>query len=647
MDSDIDQREVHARELVGKVLGGRYRIDSLIGLGMMGAVFRGHHLGLGRDVAVKVLHSELLADDEMVGRFKREAAAVSRLDHPNCVRVTDFGEVESGGMFLAMELLQGQELSKMLDSPMPYERAMEIGCEVLDGLQHAHEQGVIHRDIKPENIYIARTAEGREQVKILDFGIAKVQEGFGSRTLTQAGMIFGTPHYMSPEQAKGTPLDHRADLYSVGILLYDLVAGHVPFDGPDPVKLLRKQIAEAPPPLPDEVPAPIRAIIFKLLEKNPDDRLASAADAKAAIERALALVRASRRVDAAQPTAAESRPSTNAASPIVHGTGQSSPKSQRMVLAFIGASIVVTLAFIVWLVAGDDSDASREVAEGDEAKDAGEAIAALLPGGDEANEDGVPAAGEGADVVVEDEEPTEALPVKALNANLASIDALIASKQYSAAQISIKPLLEVYPDSAPLHWRLGQVLVRLKGAENRIEAIQAYGAALNSDPGLKKNQQFRAQLDELLDDPALRSQAIEIAMTHLGDDGLARLGGWVNLQRNPLSYPNRHRVITFLEEKGRGGAINRPLQIALDLWQAASAEYPCAAFDSALDAAASEPDSYLTGTLRTVQVPTQPDASLCPDAADHLRRVREQYDEMFAGIDTQVPAQFRPGKRKR
>ena len=648
MDSDIDQREVHARELIGKVLGGRYRIDSLIGLGMMGAVFRGHHLGLGRDVAVKVLHSELLADDEMVGRFKREAAAVSRLDHPNCVRVTDFGEVESGGMFLSMELLQGQELSKMLDAPMPFERAMEIGCEVLDGLQHAHEQGVIHRDIKPENIYIARTPEGRDQVKILDFGIAKVQEGFGSRTLTQAGMIFGTPHYMSPEQAKGTPLDHRADLYSVGILLYDLVAGHVPFDGPDPVKLLRKQIAEAPPPLSDDVPAPVRAVIFKLLEKNPDDRMASAAEAKSAIERAVALVRASRRVEAGASTASESRPSTAGPAPMVHGTGQTSPRSQRMVFAFIAASILVTLAFIVWLVAsGGDDDAPEEVAEGDVAKEASEAIAAQLPGGEDEDGDAVPAAGEGAgDEVAVEEEPTEELPVKALKANLASIDALIASKQYQAAQISIGPLLEVYPDSAPLHWRIGQVLVRQK-PPNRSAAIDAYAAALNSDPGLLDKLEFRTQLDELLDDPALRPQAIEIAMMHLGDDGLDRLASWVNLQRNPLSYPNRHRVITFLEEKGRGGGINRPLQVALDLWQAASAEYPCAAFDAALDVASKEPDSYLTGTMRMVPVPTLPDATACPDSADHLRRVREQYDEMYAGIDTQIPGQFRPKKRGR
>src|SRR5262249_32495462 len=149
------------------------------------------------------------------------------------------------------------------------------------------------------------------------FGIAKVQEGFGSRTLTQAGMIFGTPHYMSPEQAKGTPLDQRADLYSVGILLYDLVAGHVPFDGPDPVKLLRKQIAEAPPPLPDEVPTPVRAVIFKLLEKNPDDRLPTAGDAKAAIERAVAQARGTRRAD-------ESRPS-----PMIHGSARAGAKSQR------------------------------------------------------------------------------------------------------------------------------------------------------------------------------------------------------------------------------------------------------------------------------------------------------------------------------
>jgi hypothetical protein len=316
-----------------------------------------------------------------------------------------------------------------------------------------------------------------------------------------------------------------------------------------------------------------------------------------------------------------------------------------MVFGLIGASIVVTLAFIVWLVAGGDEEGQPgEVAQG-EASEASEALAALLPDGAEPDAEDEPAIDEGGGSAPEG--GSEALPVKALKANLASIDALIASKQYAAAQISIGPLLEVYPDSAPLHWRMGQVLVRQKGAPNRVAAIDSYAAALTADPGLRNKQEFAAQLQELLDDPALRPQALEIAMNHLGDEGLDRLVGWVNLQRNPLSYPNRHRVITFLEEKGRGDAVNRPLQTALDLWQAAGAEYPCAAFEAGLEAARKEPDSYLTGTLRTVSIPTGPDAAPCPEATDLLRRVREQYDETYAGIDVAIPAQYRPRKRGR
>ena len=644
MENDTDQREASAQELIGKEISGRYRIDSLVGLGMMGAVFRAHHKGLGRDVAIKILHEELMADAEMVGRFKREAAAISRLDHPHCVRVTDFGEVETGGMFIAMELLQGAELAKTLDKAMPYERAMQIGVEVLDGLQHAHEQGVIHRDIKPENIYLAKTPDGGETVKILDFGIAKVQEGFGSRTLTQAGMIFGTPHYMSPEQAKGSKLDHRSDLYSVGVLLYDLVAGGVPFDAPDPVKLLRKQITEAPPPLPSSVPEPVQAVIFKLLEKEAEDRPTSAAEAKAAIERAVGLA------NAAGPEDTKQAPPSRAPDPGLTQVVDSRPSpasDHRMVYALIGASVLVTLIFIVWMVGGDEETPPEETAQADP-KELKEAIAGLL-----SDDDTEPARAEVPDPAPDPDgtpdAPKDDITAKQLRANLVAIDAHIAAKHYTAAQVTIAPLLELFPESAPLHWRMGLVLTKFKKLEHRIAAIQSYGSALAADPGLRNNEQFAAQLDGLMVDPALRTHAIDIAMDHLGEDGLALLAGWVNLQRNPLSFQSRHRVINFLEERERGTAINRPLQLALDLWQAGSAEHPCASFEVAIKEAVDNPDSYLHGTLLNVGIPSAnaADGAECEDMANLLRRAQETYNEAFAGLDPQVPAHYRKRGKKR
>ncbi|WP_146155252.1 serine/threonine-protein kinase, partial [Enhygromyxa salina] len=267
--------------LVGQVLDDHYRVDALLGAGGMGAVYRARHTTLERDVAVKVLHTDIGADSSISKRFDREAQSASRLDHPNCVRVTDFGTTQAGVKYLVMELLVGEELGARLGQPWEPEAACEVLDQILAGLEHAHHCGIVHRDLKPENVFMSRGLDGREVAKIVDFGIAKLLDADGAaEVLTRAGMVFGTPRYMSPEQAAGGKVDERSDLYAVGVLAHEMLRGQPPFDSDDLASILRMQIMAPPPPLPDSVPAPLAAWVESLLEKSRHERPASAAAAR-------------------------------------------------------------------------------------------------------------------------------------------------------------------------------------------------------------------------------------------------------------------------------------------------------------------------------------------------------------------------------
>jgi len=277
---------------VGRVIAGRLRVDTLLDEGGMGAILRCRDLQLDRDVAVKVLHPELNEQPEHAARFVREVVSASRLDHPNCVRVLDYGEWrpdanEPTVMYLVMELIAGRELSSLLVAPIEPLRAIDYALQILAALAHAHERGVVHRDLKPENVLVTRAPDGSEVLKLLDFGIAKLSESAGGLPrLTQKGCVFGTPVYMSPEQANGLDVDTRADLYSLGVILYEMVSGRLPYRGDDLVELMHRQVKDPPEPLPSWVPARVRAIVVRLMEKNPDGRYASATAAHAALAEA-------------------------------------------------------------------------------------------------------------------------------------------------------------------------------------------------------------------------------------------------------------------------------------------------------------------------------------------------------------------------
>jgi serine/threonine protein kinase len=269
--------------LVGQTVAGRFRIEELIGQGGMGKVYRGRHLALDRLVCLKMLKPALLWDPTVVGRFEREAMAASRLNHPNSIQVLDFGRTESdGALYIVMEYVEGKDLRAVLrdEWPVPEERLCQIMAQVLAALAEAHAHNVIHRDLKPENVMLEQRRGQADFVKVLDFGIAKILDS-DLPPLTRSDLVCGTPQYMAPEQATGARLDGRCDLYAVGVMLYQLATGQLPFDGPNAIDVLTRQVNELPvPPRKKQPNAPIsaamEALILRVLSKDPALRPQSA-----------------------------------------------------------------------------------------------------------------------------------------------------------------------------------------------------------------------------------------------------------------------------------------------------------------------------------------------------------------------------------
>ncbi len=268
----------------GTVLDEKYRIIRPIGEGGMGMVYHAKHLLMKKDVALKRLHPTLSAVGQIVQRFEREAQAAARIEHPNVCQVTDCGRDELGSFFIVMELLKGLSLQEVLDAhgALPFERVIHLAVQICAALEQAHGFGIVHRDLKPDNIMLIERDGDGDFVKIMDFGIAKmVTDDTPGLNLTQAGMVFGTPHYLSPEQASGDPIDHRSDLYSLGVILFEMSTGKRPFDAPSAASLIRKHVTEEPPLLAEavpgrEFPAGFQKVVSRLMAKNPADRYPSA-----------------------------------------------------------------------------------------------------------------------------------------------------------------------------------------------------------------------------------------------------------------------------------------------------------------------------------------------------------------------------------
>jgi serine/threonine-protein kinase len=262
---------------VGKVIDGRYEIQARVGEGGMGVVYKARQISIDRIIALKMLNQQMAGDPTWVQRFYNEAKACSRLQHPNTIRMFDFGQTSDGRLFMTMEFLDGMSLRQALQpGPLAPQRVVKVLIQCCASLAEAHSIGIIHRDIKPDNVFLLNMAGSPDFVKLLDFSVAKLLEG--DRMKTQAGVVFGTPQYMSPEQGRGLPLDARSDLYALGILAFEMLTGNVPFHDDNPMTVIQMHLHAGVPPMPEQIPYSVQQIVRRALEKDPNRRFQSAGE---------------------------------------------------------------------------------------------------------------------------------------------------------------------------------------------------------------------------------------------------------------------------------------------------------------------------------------------------------------------------------
>ncbi len=353
---DAERPDDSLDPLIGQTVDNRYAIESVVGEGGMGTVYSARHVTLSRTMAVKVLRADLARETELAARFVQEAQATAAIKHPNIVSISDYGRLPDLRPYYVMELLKGRTLASVIKGgvPLPPRMAARIAMAIAEGLEAAHEAGVIHRDLKPENVFLL-DAEARE-VRIVDFGAALI---VGASRLTRQGVVFGTPHYMSPEQAAGKSVDHRVDIYALGVILYEMITGRVPFEGDTYMGVLTQHMFATPKP-PSEVSpeldgklGPIEAVVLRALEKDPNARYATMQEVASAIAAALesgllgpaSTPRRSR--PAPQSNAAELPTLVDIRERVSHVEGLDRQRGVRMVV-FAAAAVVLALgAFIV------------------------------------------------------------------------------------------------------------------------------------------------------------------------------------------------------------------------------------------------------------------------------------------------------------
>jgi tRNA A-37 threonylcarbamoyl transferase component Bud32 len=342
-DASILQPKRSGDEHTGTMIGGRYHVLEKIGEGGMGRVYLAEHVMMRRRCALKMIKPGLTRCVDSVSRFSREAKNASRISHPNVAIIYDFGEADGGVLYLAMEYVDGESLAALAarESPLPIARAVEIARQVADALTAAHHIGMVHRDLKPDNILLARDMGGGDQVKVVDFGIAKGLSGEG-QDITRAGFVVGTPRYMSPEQLMGEPVDGRSDLYSLGCVLYEMLTGQEPFGGGEAAASLTRRLVE-PTPHPrshrSSISRELNDLVVRMLARSPVDRYQTAAE----LRDALAGVSLATAPDA-QPAAPAADDSV-AAAPVVVARWR---RTYPLYLAGGGVVLLAVLAMNLW-----------------------------------------------------------------------------------------------------------------------------------------------------------------------------------------------------------------------------------------------------------------------------------------------------------
>lgn len=528
---------------IGDVLDSRYRITGILGSGGMGCVYLAEHVAIRRPLALKLLHPEVGGIDEVTKRFEREAFAIGRVDHPNCVNVSDFGRLQDGTLYMVLELLDGVLLSDLLEKNerIHWKRAFHIGRHVLSALAYAHEAGIIHRDVKPENVILVDKDGDPDFAKILDFGIAKLYEDgkpeeavilpSDDPKLTQLGVTIGTPTYIAPEQAFGQPIDGRADLYSLSVMLYEMITGVPPFDADEVSALLRMHVSaevpsfqQAAPHL--SVPEAVESLIRDGLEKRPEDRISNA---RMYIERIDAIVEQQSATPSDPPEARSGLreiPSTMAESlraslvPAVGRMAAKKKRSKRLMLALLAFAVLMTVLAFSFVSRGPD----------------------YLPGGRD-------------------------LP-------------LLAPKHGPEAEAAADLLAQGRPEEAAAYLMERRRDLREEpyaqmvlghahaSAQRNIQALIAYEKAVSIEPTFAHDRLMRTNVELLLHKkaPAVVDAAIEFLGTlvsatgdRAAEDQLIDLASFSKVSRT------RHKASRVADEVGLGDRIDRLSSYVLDL----------------------------------------------------------------------------------
>jgi tRNA A-37 threonylcarbamoyl transferase component Bud32 len=459
-------------KLVGQLIGDRYRVLAPLGRGGMGAVYRVEHVMMKKELALKLLHPELGRLEEVAKRFEREAEAAARLDHPNIITVTDFGRTPDGQLFLVMELLHGPSLSEVIrpdkehGRPLGVERAVHILKQVLRALEHAHASGIVHRDLKPENIVLVERDGQRDIVKLLDFGIAKISEARGKReTLTQAGVVFGTPEYLSPEQAMGEEADGRADLYAAGVMLYEMLTGQRPFESESKVEVLSMHLTRDAQPMhkvaPDaNVPDTLERVVEKAMAKKREERFATAASFLQALDEGVPTgALPSRRPSAVLTTLGKAWPF------LVQRAREAGIGRPR---AFVGVALGAVGAIALLLLLAHRSSTPRPV-------------------------------------------PVSIAP------DVKNAETLLARGDREGARLALQQLLAAHPESARVHYLFGN----LDYAEgDRLRALTDYREAIQGDAGYRNDPVLRGNVRASLDRHNEAPDALALLIDEVGAPAL-------------------------------------------------------------------------------------------------------------------------------
>jgi len=625
--------------LIGAVLGDRYLIISQIGEGGMGAVYRAQHTTLKRELAIKVLLPEFGGRDEFVRRFEREAESASRLSHPHIIAVTDFGRTPEGLLFLAMEYLDGRSLTSIIrEGPLGVPRALGIARQILAGLNRAHGAGVVHRDLKPDNIMLIDREGNRDFVKILDFGIAKVTDPApGREALTQAGMVFGTPEYLSPEQALGDTIDARADLYALGVIIFEMLAGQRPFESEDKVRIISMHLSHVVPRLAAvnatlAIPRAIEEVVAQALEKPRENRFASAAAMLVALDEAERLAggegsgglggrptvapvvdmrlagttaTAAMTATAALTTPAAlddtvasptgSTPALESRAPTGSSSSSPSPRARRFRrLAIAGATLAAlgaTAGVLVWR----HPSSPGTVATG-----------RVRP-------------------------PQQ--PSAEVAARIRVIEGLLAAGELVKARVALEQLLAEDPRVARVHYLLGRLAF---ADDRRPEGLARYREALTLDPGFRGDPVLLEHIAAALGDAKVADPALDLAIEKIGQPAADQL---VKVANGPGELHRRQRAARALEELGQGRRVDLVMLHVTELKRAQTCEER-----KPLVVALGQSDDVRALPMLRAQKPRGLDALLGNDSNSAC--MKTELADAIENLEGKLPADKRPAAKQ-